>query len=129
MRAPKKPARWEVIEPRDKTSCLSATGGVLNEEYLLCRSGRRELVRDNLDGTYTVLETEALRDVIRRIAESKTTVVLIEHDMKLVMGVSDRILVLSYGRKLAEGPPDQIRRHPEVIRAYLGGTVQEEEVA
>lgn len=69
-----------------------------------------------LNGT----ETEALKDVIRRIAEKGTTVVLVEHDMKLVMSVSDRLLVISYGRKLAEGTPQEIRAHPEVIAAYLG---------
>ncbi len=46
---------------------------------------------------------------------------LVEHDMKLVMGISDRLLVLNYGRVLAEGTPEQIRANPDVIAAYLGG--------
>jgi branched-chain amino acid transport system permease protein len=66
-------------------------------------------------------ETEEIDALIRRIAEAGITVVLVEHDMKLVMGLSDHILVLNYGRKLAEGTPDEIRRNPEVIAAYLGG--------
>ena len=48
------------------------------------------------------------------------TVVLVEHDMKLVMNVSHHVIVLDYGRKLAEGAPDEVRRNPEVIAAYLG---------
>ncbi|WP_284455964.1 ABC transporter ATP-binding protein [Alloalcanivorax xenomutans] len=70
-------------------------------------------------------ETEALKSVIQKIAGKGITVVLVEHDMKLVMNVSDHLLVISYGRKLAEGTPDQIREHPEVIAAYLGGGTRE----
>jgi branched-chain amino acid transport system ATP-binding protein len=66
-------------------------------------------------------ETAEIDELIRRIAEAGITVVLVEHDMKLVMGLSDHILVLNYGKKLAEGTPDQIRRNPDVIAAYLGG--------
>ncbi len=66
-------------------------------------------------------ETREMEDLIRRIAEAGITVVLVEHDMKLVMGLSDHILVLNYGKRLAEGTPDEIRRNPDVIAAYLGG--------
>ena len=48
------------------------------------------------------------------------TVLLVEHDMKMVMGVSDRVVVLSQGRLIASGTPAEIRRNPEVIKAYLG---------
>lgn len=63
------------------------------------------------------LEVDAL---VRRIADSGVTVVLVEHDMKMVMNLSDRILVLDYGRRLAEGSAAEVRRNPDVIAAYLG---------
>ncbi len=66
------------------------------------------------------VETREIDRLIEKVAESGVTVVLVEHDMKLVMGVSDHILVLDYGRKLAEGSVEEIRRNPDVIAAYLG---------
>ena len=53
-------------------------------------------------------------------------VLLIEHDMSVVMGISDHIVVLDYGRKIADGSPDQIKRDPNVIKAYLGETEEQE---
>lgn len=70
-----------------------------------------------LNGT----ETAELEELIRKVAEQGVTVMLVEHDMKLVMGISDRLLVINYGRKLAEGTPEEIRNNPDVIAAYLGG--------
>ena len=69
--------------------------------------------------------TEALEldDLIGRLTGRGVTVVLVEHNMRLVMGVSDHILVLDYGRKLAEGPALAIRNDPKVIEAYLGSAV------
>lgn len=66
-------------------------------------------------------ETAALEELIRKIAEQGVTVILVEHDMKLVMGISDNLLVLDHGRVLAEGTPHEIRQNPDVIAAYLGG--------
>jgi branched-chain amino acid transport system ATP-binding protein len=66
-------------------------------------------------------ETKELDELIRRIrGEKKIAVLLIEHDMKLVMSVSDRVLVMDYGKKIAEGTPEEIRVNPVVIEAYLG---------
>jgi branched-chain amino acid transport system ATP-binding protein len=66
------------------------------------------------------VETNEIERLIRDIAAREVTVVLVEHSMKLVMGVSDRILVLNYGRRLAEGTAEEVRSNPEVIAAYLG---------
>ena len=65
-------------------------------------------------------ETQDIDRLIQRVAARGVTVVLVEHNMRLVMGVSDRVLVLDYGRKLAEGDAESVRRDPRVIEAYLG---------
>jgi len=71
-------------------------------------------------------ETVEMRQLIRRISESGVTVLLVEHNMGLVMHVSDQIVVLDYGSLLAEGTPQEIQANRKVVEAYLGGVVEHE---
>ena len=87
--------------------------------------GRGDVQADMLDEPAAGLNTEetaALAEVIKKINATGVTVLLIEHDMSLVMKVAQRIAVLDFGKKIAEGMPDEVRRHPDVLAAYLGGT-------
>ena len=70
-------------------------------------------------------ETNHMMELTRRVQESGITVVLVEHDMKAVMGLCDYLTVLNFGRILAQGTPDEVRNNEKVIEAYLGGTKQD----
>ncbi|WP_034409432.1 ABC transporter permease subunit [Deinococcus murrayi] len=74
-------------------------------------------------------EKGELAALLRRLRDEGVTVLLVEHDMDLVMGLVDRLVVMNYGEKLAEGTPSEIRAHPAVREAYLGADVSGEEVA
>lgn len=68
-------------------------------------------------------ETLALAQLIKKIGESGITVCLIEHKMQMVMSLAEKIMVLNYGEKIAEGTPEEIQNNEQVIKAYLGGSV------
>ena len=76
---------------------------------------------------FNPVEKHTLMKLIRNVRDQGYTVLLIEHDMRLVMGVTDRIVVLEFGKKIAEGSPDVIRNDPAVIAAYLGVDEESEE--
>jgi len=80
----------------------------------------RILFLDEPAAGFNPMETSEIDGLVRKIADSGITVVLVEHDMKMVMNISDRILVLNYGKKLTEGAAREVRRDPAVIAAYLG---------
>jgi branched-chain amino acid transport system ATP-binding protein len=80
-----------------------------------------------LDEPFAGMTLEEKEDMVRFLLELHDgwgqTMILVEHDMSIVMSISQRVIVLNFGEKLAEGMPDEIQDHPEVIKAYLGDTM------
>jgi branched-chain amino acid transport system ATP-binding protein len=79
------------------------------------------LLLDEPMGGMSQDEIDLALNAIRKVHAQGTTILLVEHNISIVMGLCDRIIVINYGRKIAEGPPDEVRNNAEVIQAYFGG--------
>ncbi len=119
---------WEVLDYIGLSSVATELIGNISQEAakrlaigLALVTGPRLLLLDEPAAGINHEETDGLANLIRKIRNSGITVCLIEHKMQMVMNLADRLMVLNYGSKIAEGTPMQISNNQQVIEAYLGG--------
>jgi branched-chain amino acid transport system ATP-binding protein len=106
--------------PDERARALSYGEQRLVELAVALAARPRLLLLDEPASGMTASEKLQVAALIRKIRDAGITVFLVEHDMRLVMGISDRVLVLNHGRLIADGSPGEVRRNADVVRAYLG---------
>ncbi len=110
--------------PLPKETIASRLNAVQLKRLDLARAyagGPKLLLLDELAAGLTTGELEEIMELIQKIRDRGITIIIIEHIMKVIRGVSDRIAVLEYGKKIAEGTPEEVMNDKRVIQAYLGG--------
>ncbi len=113
---------YQLIDKRDRPARSLSFGEMRRLQVAICMAGQPELLLlDEPAGGLNPEETRQLMEVIRVIQAHGITVCLVEHDMKFVMGLCSRVIVLDAGRKIAEGTPAEIQGNIQVIEVYLGG--------
>lgn len=117
----------DIAEILDMRSDLNLRAGMLSQEKqkklaigIALMSDPTILLLDEPTGGLIQEDTNRIIALIRRIKDQGITVCLVEHKMNMIMNLADEILVLNFGKKIAQGPPEMISKDPEVIRAYLG---------